>query len=187
MLKKLIVATGMTAALSLSGQVAAQAAPTCADIEWSASVLAAYPEIAQSCKGIYEKNGELYAKASVEVLRVRGNRVTFRPIHVDGTKGESHSIQVPSSWRAEIGGRSYRASELSRGQELNVYLPHDRWALAVHDEEPADDVEIAVITIEEADEPEMPTTASPLFLVGLAGGALLSLGGLITALRRRFA
>lgn len=185
MLKKLIVATGMTAALSLSGQVAAQAAPTCADIEWSASVLAEYPEIAQSCKGIYEKNGELYAKATVEVLRVRGNRITFRPVHVDGSKGDSHSIQVASSWRAEIGGRSYRASELSRGQELNVYLPSDRWALAVEDADGPDEIEIVVI--EEEVEPEMPTTASPLFLFGLAGGALLSLGGLITALRRRLA
>ncbi|GAB3271286.1 hypothetical protein [Parahaliea aestuarii] len=182
MLKKLIVATGVTAALSLSGQVAAQSAPTCADIEWSASVTAEYPDIAESCQGVYEKNGELYAKATVEVLRVRGNRVTFRPLHTDGTKGESHSIQVPSSWRADIAGRKYRASELSRGQELNVYLPHDRWALAVVDESSPDEVEVIVI---EEEVVEMPTTASPLFLFGLAGGALLSLGGLFTALRRR--
>ena len=32
---------------------------------------------------------------------------------------------------------------------------------------------------------EMPTTASPLFLFGLAGGAFLALGGLLSGLRRR--
>ena len=32
---------------------------------------------------------------------------------------------------------------------------------------------------------EMPTTASPLFLVGLAGGAFLALGGLLSGIRRR--
>jgi hypothetical protein len=33
---------------------------------------------------------------------------------------------------------------------------------------------------------EMPTTASPLFLIGLAGGAFLALGGLLSGVRRRF-
>ena len=31
----------------------------------------------------------------------------------------------------------------------------------------------------------MPTTASPLFLLGAAGGAFLALGGLLSGLRRR--
>ena len=34
---------------------------------------------------------------------------------------------------------------------------------------------------------EMPTTASPLFLIGLAGGAFMALDGLLSGLRRRFA
>lgn len=184
MFKQLTVATGVIVALSVSGQAAAQA-PTCDDIEWASSVTAEYPDIEETCYGVYEKDGKLYAQARVEVQRVRGNRITFRPLHTDGSKGDSHSITVPSSWRANIAGRNYRASQLERGQELNVYLPGDRWALAVQDEEPAADEEIEVIEIVEVEEVEMPTTASPLFLFGLGGGALLSLGGLLTALRRR--
>jgi hypothetical protein len=185
MMKQLIVASGMTVALCISGQSAAQA-PTCADIQWNYGVLSEYPDIAETCRGVYEKDGKLYAKATVEVQRIRGNRITFRPVHTDGTKGESHSVTVPASFRAKIAGREYRASQLVRGQELNVYLPEDRFALAVYDEEaPEEDTELMMVDIEEEEEVEMPTTASPLFLFGLAGGGLLALGGLFTALRRR--
>ncbi|MEM1113823.1 MAG: hypothetical protein AAGI11_18060 [Pseudomonadota bacterium] len=190
MKKKLVVATGLALSLS-AGQLMAQnastadmvkEAPTCADLNWSAEVLANNPDIGMTCQAVYEKDGKLFAKASIEVVRVRGNRMTFRTLHTDGTKGDSRSVTLDPSWRAEIGGRSYRASDLMRGQQLNVYLPEDRFALAVEDMDGPDDSEIVVI---EEEMIEMPTTASPLFLVGLAGGALLALGGVLSGLRRR--
>ena len=182
MQKKLAVAMGMALSLSM-GQAAMAQSPTCDDINWSATVLAANPDIAQTCRGVYEKDGMLYAKATIEVVRVRGNNVTFRPLHTDGTRGESRSTTVPSGWRAEIGGRSYRASDLMRGQELNVYLPHDRWALMVEDDDGLGAEDELVIASAAA--VAMPDTASPLFLVGLAGGGFLALGGLLSAFRRR--
>ena len=160
-----------------------QSSVTCADLNWSAEVLAKNPDIAAMCQTVYEKDGKLYAKTSVEVVRVRGNTMTFRPLHIDGTKGDSRSVTLDSSWRAEIAGRSYRASDLSRGQELNVYLPEDRFALAVVDADGPDEADFVVIE----DATEMPTTASPLFLFGLAGGAFLALGGAFSAIRRRLA
>jgi len=191
MQKKLVLAMGMALSLS-AGQAFAQntssegmdiGTPTsCADLNWSAEVLAANPDIAMACQAVYEKDGELYAKASIEIIRVRGNRMTFRTMHTDGSKGDSRSITLPSSWRAEIGGRSYRASDLMRGQQLNVYLPEDRFALAVEDSDGVDSADVVVI--EEA-AVEMPSTASPLFLIGLAGGAFIALGGLLSGVRRR--
>ncbi len=180
MQKKLAVAVGMALALSMGQQATAQT-PTCADIQWSAEVLARNPDIGMSCRGVYEKDGRMFAKATVEIVRVRGNNLTLRPLHTDGTRGESRSITVDSAWRAEIGGRNYRASDLMRGQELNVYIPSDRWSLIVEDDDGIDgdaehDMEEAVA---------MPTTASPLFLIGAAGGAFLALGGLLSAVRRR--
>ena len=165
MQKKLVVAMGMALALSAGSVSAQDAAPTCADLNWSADVLAANPDIGASCQAVYEKDGKLYAKVSVEVIRVRGNRMTFRPLHTDGTMGDSRSVQLESSWRAEIGGRSYRASDLMRGQQLNVYIPEDRFALAIEDEDGPDEADLIVIEDEVV---EMPTTASPLFLFGLA-------------------
>jgi hypothetical protein len=173
MSKKMVLAVGMAAALSSGHLWAASAVEsttvTCADLNWSAEVLAANPDIAQMCQTVYERDGKLFAKTSVEVVRVRGNTMTFRPKHTDGTLGESRSVTLDSSWRANIGGRQYRASDLSRGQK---------------DDDGLDDADM-MHDIEDAT--EMPTTASPLFLFGLAGGAFLALGGLLSGIRRRFA
>lgn len=187
--KKIAAAVGMTLAMS-AGQLMAQetnsagavqsTTVTCADLNWSAEVLAVNPDIAAMCQTVYEKDGRLFAKTSVEVVRVRGNTMTFRPKHLDGTLGDSRSVTLDPSWRANIGGRQYRASDLSRGQSLNVYLPEDRFALDFEEDESDVMHDIAEATV-------MPTTASPLFLVGLAGGAFLALGGLLSGIRRRIA
>jgi hypothetical protein len=186
-MKKMVLAVGMllsVSAGSLMAQDKMESTVSCADLSWSAEVLAANPGIAQTCQSVYEKGGKLYAKSTVEVVRVRGNRMTFRPLRTDGSMGDSRSVQLDSSWRAEIGGRSYRASDLMRGQQLNVYIPQDRFALAVADADGPDEAELVVI---EEEVVEMPTTASPLFLIGLAGGAFMALGGLLSGIRRRFA
>ena len=184
MQKKLFLAVGMVASLSM-GQANAQVSDlTCADINWSAQVLANNPDVGKACQAVYERDGKLYAKTTVEVVRVRGNTITFRPLHTDGTMGDSRTVTVPSDWRAKIAGRNYRASDLMRGQQLNVYIPEDRFALAVHDEDMGGLDTAALVPIEE-ETVEMPTTASPLFLLGAAGGAFLALGGLLGGLRRR--
>jgi len=182
--KQLVIGLGFALSLGMGQAMAQDAAPTCADINWSAEVLAANPDVGKSCKAVYEKNGKLFAKVSIEVIRVRGNRMTFRPMHTDGTKGDSRSIVVDNSFRAEIGGREYRASDLMRGQELNVYIPEDRFGLIVQDMDSTDEIEIVVI---EEEVVEMPTTASPLFLIGLLGGAFVALGGMLSGIRRRLA
>ena len=187
--KFIAVAAGIAFSLSAGPLLAAKAVEsttvTCADLTWSADYLAQNPEIGSMCQSVYEKDGELYAKVSIEVTRIRGNKMTFRPIHKDGTKGERRSITLPSDWRATIAGRTYRASDLVAGQELNAYLPQDRFSLSIGDDEAFVNQLVVVETVAEVT--EMPTTASPLFLVGLAGGAMLALGGLFSAVRRRLA
>ena len=182
MQKKLIAAMGLAIALS-GGQQALAQEPTCDDLNWSAAVLSEYPDIADSCRGVYEKDGQMFAKVKIEVVRTRGNTMTFRIRHNDGSLGDSHTLTLPASWRANIGGRNFRASDLMRGQELNVYLPEDRFAFAVEDEDGLDEEDI--VAAAPAAVAAMPTTASPLFLVGLAGGAFLALGGLMSGIRRR--
>jgi len=114
----------------LAGNVSARA-PGCDDLVWSAQVLAANPDIRESCRGVYVRNNTLYAKVSIQLTRVRGDRLTFRPQLLDGNLGESRSIRVDNRWRAVIDGQSYRATDLQPGQVLNVYVPEDRFALTV--------------------------------------------------------
>ena len=121
----LIAGLGLTLTLASAAQ-AQDPSPTCDELVWSAQVLAANPDIKQSCLGVYERGDTLYARSEIELTRVRGNRLTFRPMHRDGSKGRARSITVPSTWRAEIKGRSYRAGELLPGQRLNVFIPEDR-------------------------------------------------------------
>jgi hypothetical protein len=187
MSKKIVsLAVGMALSVSAGQLMAAKAMEsttvTCADLNWSAGVLAENPDIAKTCRTVFEKDGKLYAQASVEVVRVRGNTMTFVTLHTDGTKGESRMTNLESGWRATIGGREYRASDLNRGQKLNVYLPEDRFALSI-----GDDDALVNEMVEIEDSTEMPTTASPLFLIGLVGSGFLAMGGLLRLVRRRLA
>jgi hypothetical protein len=171
-----------------SGARAQGGAPGCDDLVWSAQVLAANPDIRDACQGVYRRGDELFAKVEIELTRVRGNRLTFRPQHTDGSEGKPRSIAVPNSWRATIEGREYRARDLLPGQRLSVYIPEDRFALALADELTADDAadaELELIAIEEAAVVSaMPTTASQLPTI-LAGGAALTLLGLALMAQRR--
>ena len=103
--------------------------PSCATLRWSEAVHRAYPDVENICQGIYQRNGRLYAKASIEVVRTTGNRITIRTLHNDGSTGHQRSLRVPPDWRATIDGREYRAGELLAGQQLTVYIPRERFDL----------------------------------------------------------
>ena len=154
---------------------------TCADIEWSAVVTDRYPDIDLACNAVMEKNGQMYARVTVEVMRVSGTNITFKVIHRDGSSGGAYTQNVGNSWRANIGGDTYRARDLRRGQRLNVYMPPDRWAM-IHDDEDGPDMEDA-ISLTAA--PMLPETASKLPLAGLFGALLLMMGAALTLLRRQ--
>lgn len=184
--KKLVLALGAATLFSSAQLWAAKAVESttvsCADLNWSAEVLAANPDIADLCQTVFEKDGKLYAKTQIEVVRVRDNTLTFRPIRTDGSLADSRSVTVDDSFRANIAGREYTVDQLRRTQKLNVYLPEDRFALAVEDSDGLDETDTMHV-IEEAT--EMPTTASPLYLIGLVGAALLAVGGFMTRTRKR--
>lgn len=134
MISKILAATGIALFFTLPGMAAAEkprGVVECADLHWSAQVLAANPDIALACQGVYEKDGVLYAKASIEVIRVQGSTLRFRTLLNDGSKGGRRSVKLSSGWTVKIADRYYRAADLVEGQRLNIYLPEDRFALTV--------------------------------------------------------
>ena len=103
----------------------------CAELKWSAEVLAANPDVELACQGVYERDGILYAKATIEVVRAVGNTLKFRTLRIDGSKGDSRSVTLAPEWRVVLDGQEYRLRDLTEGQQLNIYLPEDRFALTV--------------------------------------------------------
>lgn len=188
-MRKSITSTLIALALvAMAAPVSAQTDLTCADIEFASVVRQNYPDIDKACLDVVEINGERFAKTSVELVRTRGNNATFKFKHSDGTYGPVQTTQVASDWRANIEGREYRLRDLNRGQTLNVYLPSDRWEADLG----APDVEYIAYTgaamYEDTEEETMaalPSTASPLFAVGGAGGAAVLIGMLFGFMRRR--
>lgn len=183
-LKKLIM-IGSICTLASSPAALAQEtapAPTCDDIEWSSTVTDEYPNIADACNSVLEKNGAIYARVQVELLRVSGRTLTFKMLNADGTTAGNYSQTVDTSWRANIGGREYRPRDLSRGQMLNVYMPGDRWAV-IHEDEDGPDAE-DLVPLELA--PMLPKTATVLPLLAGLGGGLMLLGAALGWVRRRF-
>ena len=131
---RFLKAAGIVVAFIFSGAAAAEknrGAVEFEDLHWSAQVLAVNPDIALACQGVFEKDGILYAKATIEVIRVQGSSLRFRTLLNDGRLGERRSVRLSSGWTVKIAGRHYGASDLVKGQRLYIYLPEDRFALTV--------------------------------------------------------
>ena len=154
----------------------------CSDIDWKSVVTDQFPSVADACDAVVTKNGKLFARIEVELLRVSNRTLTFRILNNDGSSGGTYTQTVDTDWRASIGGRSYRPRDLSRGQQLNVYLPGDRWVVIPEMEDATPAVAMAVTP---ARAPMLPQTASALPLIGLLGAALLALATGLAWIRRR--
>ena len=168
---------------------AAQTDLTCADIDFTAEMRARYSDIDKSCLDVVEINGERFAKMNVELIRTRGNTATFKFKHNDGTFGPVQTATLPADWRAEIGGREYRIRELTRGQELNIYLPSDRWEADLVAPAATYTAYTGYTMMEDTEEETtmaaLPSTASPLFAIGGLGGLALMLASALGIYRRR--
>jgi sortase A len=107
-------------------------APSCADLSWQKQILARYPSIAAACQEVVVSNAIAYARFTGELVRVnRDGSVKFDFKDRNGKSlGEPTTLQPADSQRAVMEGRAYRLSELRPGQQLSVYVPEMRLAVA---------------------------------------------------------
>jgi hypothetical protein len=184
---------GLLASLSLFGGLAATqsalAQGGCGNVTFTGTVAQRFPEAKNACLEMVTKNGQQFAHFKGEIVDVRGNTVRAKFKLPSGQYSQTYAFMPDPATRININGTRYRWSELSRGQELDVYLPPDRWEFDVPATEsfaaaaPADVVRITTITVAAA--PTLPKTASSVPLVGLLSVALLALGTGLTLIRRR--
>lgn len=185
-------AIGLLASLALVGGLAATqsalAQQGCPSITFTGPVLSQLPEAQNACKEMVTRNGQQFAHFKAEIVGVSGSQVRARFELPNGQYSKTYSFTPPSGSRVNINGQRYRFNELSRGQELDIYLPPDRWEFEVPETDnfaaAPEVVRITTITVGSA---TLPKTASSVPLVGLLSVALLALGTGLTLIRRRLA
>jgi hypothetical protein len=185
---KVALAGLLLATLGAAGVAFAQSG--CPALDFHSSITSRFPDARDACLGIEMRDGRQYAHFQGEIVRVSGNRVRMRFQLPDGTFSDTYAFDVSPDARVSIEGRDYRWRDLERGQPLDIYLPPDRWQFHVPESERFEvSRTVAVFTPlrqEESTGGEMlPSTASPLPLIGFAGGVLSVLGVSLLALRRR--
>ena len=167
--------------------------PSCDDLKFIQKILDVVPDANAACLGVIEQNGRLYAEFQAEIVRARGGEVRARFKRADGSFSETHAFRPDSDARVSIRGRSYRFNQLSRGQQLNILLPPDRFEVAIASDDDYMTPHIGTITVVVLYRPEpetatmaaLPATAGLLPLIGLLGGLLTALGGGMVLIRRK--
>lgn len=196
--KRLLLGISATVALGIASAPVSTTyaqAPSCRDVVFTSAVTDRFPNAREACLGVVEKSGEQYAKFTAEIDRVSGGRVDLKFLLPDGSYSRVFSFNPPPEARVKIQNRSYRYRDLNRGQQINIYLPPDRWMFATHTQDAADFEEPSVVVIStvpvspaptsSSSMSSLPSTASPLPLIGLLGGIVTLMGAGLTVLRRR--
>jgi len=179
--------------LALSWTQSSLAQTSCRDITFTGPVAREFPNARDACLGVENREGRPFAHFQARITDVRGSTVGAEFKLPDGTYGRQISFTPDPSSRVRIEGRSYRWNELSRGQELDVWLPPDRWEVVVPSDPNQSFAAAPTVTAFAISEPSpslaantLPRTASMVPLVGALGGLLTMLGFAVAGIRRRF-
>jgi hypothetical protein len=178
-------------------------ASSCAEVDWAKDLLALYPRIAEGCQEVVLAEGVKWARFDADFVRSdsRNGTVTLNFRNRQGTPMGNLVLKPAAEQRVLIGGRTYPFSGLTRGQQLNLYVPEGIFAVAIEPGAPSEQLaQIVRQPTSQAQTPllaqadrvpagtstrRLPSTAGPLPLFALAG--LISvLSGLGLTIRRRF-
>lgn len=186
---KLKSVLGFAAALLLiagfSGQASASEV-TCADIEFTSAITDVLPNANEACLGVVERDGAMFAEFRAEIVRNRGATTRAKFQRADGSWSDVFEFTPDKSRNVRIGGRNYRMRDMQRGQQLNIYLPADRFEIAVAEDDDVATPPTTLVMVTMWRAPAvLPTTAGLLPLIGMLGGLFLALGGGLAMLRRR--
>lgn len=186
-IRKIITILCALPLLALGLPAAAQTDLTCDDITFGYEMTSRFPRVGEACLDVVEVDGERFAKMTVEVVRTGNNRATFKFKLPDGSYGPTQSTNLDPSWRANIEGRDYRVRELGPGQELNIYVPSDRWEAHMATNTTGYFAVYYPVAMEEdtGRGAALPSTASFMPMFGLLGGAALFSAFLMRVFRRR--
>ncbi len=175
----------------------------CAEVNWDREMLAEYPWSPEACHDVVISGGEHWARFEIDFLgREPDGTVRAEFIGPDERSHGVVNLEPGDNQRVLLDGQPYTWDEVFEGQRLSLFAPEGEFGFAGTpdasraelarraDEAPPveDDEQMRLAEAEEdpfAERPrELPATAGPLPMLGLAG--LLSLlGGMALTIRRR--
>jgi LPXTG-motif cell wall-anchored protein len=196
-MQRIISIAGITATMAVAlWSPSGMAQGNCGNIVFGPAITSQFPNAKEACLGVVTRDGRQFAYFEARIRSVRGGTIEAEFKQPNGTWGNPVSFTPDPNARARIDGQSYRYRDLNRGQELNVYLPPDRWEIAAQTDSAAEFEAAPAVTFA-ALEPAppapqqvaaLPSTGSPLPLLALVGALLAALGaGVVAPLRRRLA
>jgi len=172
----------------------AQQPAACERVEFSAEVLARFPNIRTACLDVITKGDQTYAVVKADLVRATARRMTIRVKRPDGSHSDPIGVNVAPNERLNVGGKPTPIQDVAVGQELTAYISVTDPGIAL---EPADEMEVIEFTpVPATPEPapaaaaaaapaEMPKTATNLPFLGSIGLALLAIGAGLGIVRRR--
>ena len=154
---------------------------SCADITWQPAVLQQYPGLPDACRGVETRDGKRYVRlnGTIEQVNASGSRATIR---FDGMDRDA-TIAVPPGLRVNVGNRTIPVRNLSRGDEIKVWLPGDQFVASFFPETgPAQSAPFVAEEEVVKEQPmaalELPRTASLVPWLAVSGAGLCLVGTL---------
>ncbi len=168
--------------------VSAQDVPTCADLVFSDAITDVLPQANNACREVVVKDGKPYARFNATIVSNRGGTVRAKFKKAGGGYTDVYEFHPDQSARLRLGGENVRWWDVGSGQQLDIFLPADRFEIATHGDEEADfaatTVVVTTVVVTEAPQ-ELPGTASIVPLIGTLGAFFVALGAGLNMVRRR--
>ena len=137
LIKTLVAATAFCA-VSAYALEPVRSEITCAELgekyEATAEALERFADLAGSCEGVYDIDGELFVRSQAVIRQKWGNKVRLYLPATDHT----FEVQAQPDGRVWVGGRKMRVRDMNRGDEIGIYLSVDKFA-----EEKVDEIAFA--------------------------------------------
>jgi hypothetical protein len=183
--KIMIAGLGLLAFSALAQDPATSpAVPTemsCDDFTPTTEAQRRFAELEGACEAIVDRGGKLFAKTTAIVRRVTAGSVRLYPPPPDHT----FTVRPGNDNYVLADGVKTRPRDLVRGQEIRIYISVEEFGQPVIDEIALVTEVNEIVEIEVEVVAALPTTASELPALGLAGGLLLLGAGLIRRVRTR--
>jgi|GEM_PF-7014368 len=104
----------------------------CDTINWKPQILAGFAGIDQACQGIVVRDGKKYAHFEVKYVKTLENGKVIVAMRMNDGTWVERVFFAPKDFHvmSESGRTSFKFTELTRGDILDVYIPEHRIVMA---------------------------------------------------------